>query len=145
MASLFPLISAPAGSESAASPTAALYREIAWDHKNNRPLWRNGSPVWVTGAEAVASWVANALHTERFSRDIFTPDFGLELRALAGRPYTESVKTSEAIRYVQECLEINPYITSVRQISVDLTGSLLSVHCIVDTVYGEVSVDAAGL
>ena len=146
MASLFPLISAPADETAQAqSPTAAMYREVAWDHANNRPLWRGGSPVWVTGAEAVASWVASTLHTERRGRELVGADYGLELRELAGRGYTEAVKQSEAIRYVRECLEINPYITAVRQISVDFSGTLLTVQCIVDTIYGEVSVDVAGL
>lgn len=146
MGSLFPLISAPTETTAATtSATGTLYREVKWDFTANRPVWRNGSPVWVTGAEAVASWVANALWTERGSRDLFTTDYGLELRALAGQPFTDAVKQSEAIRYVKECLEINPYITGVRQVEVSFAGDTLAVKCAVDTVYGEVSVDVDGL
>ncbi len=140
---LFPLLQAPEGERS--SPTDRLYLEIDWDVKENRPIWVRGNPKWVTGARAVAAWVANTLHTERFSKDIFTPDYGLELRALAGKPFTELVKQSEAIRYVQECLEINPYITRVRQIDVNFSGAELSLRCAVDTIYGEVEVDVSGL
>ena len=49
------------------------------------------------------------------------------------------------MRYVRDCLMINPYITDVRQIAVEFGGSTLSIRCAVDTIYGEVQVDAAGL
>lgn len=140
---LFPLLQAP--EEERSSPTDRLYREVDWDMKNNRPIWVRGSPKWVTGARAVAAWAANALYTERDSKDIFTQDYGLELRALAGKPFTEMVKQSEAIRYVQECLMVNPYITQVRQIDVDFTGSSLTLRCAIDTIYGEVEMDVDGL
>ena len=55
------------------------------------------------------------------------------------------MKESEAVRYIQDCLSINPYITDVRQISVDFGGSTLSIRCVVNTIYGEVDVNAAGL
>lgn len=141
---LFPLIEAPArtGRESGVLP---LYREAAWDFEADRPLWQNGQPVWVTGAQAVATWAWNALHAVRGHLPLFTREYGCELRELTGRPYTAQVKESEAGRYVTECLTVNPYITDVRQIWADFSGATLRLRCVVSTVYGEVSVDAAGL
>ena len=49
------------------------------------------------------------------------------------------------MRYVRECLSVNPYITGVRQIAVDFSGARLSLSCAVDTIYGEVKVDVSGL
>ena len=141
---LFPLIEAPdqTGQGSGVLP---LYREIAWDFDADRPQWQNGSPVWVTGAQAVATWAWNALHAVRGHLDLFTRNYGCEIQSLTGRPYTAQIKEAEAVRYVRECLEVNPYITDVRQISVDFSGSTLSLKCLVDTIYGEVNVDVAGL
>lgn len=55
------------------------------------------------------------------------------------------MKESEAVRYVRDCLTVNPYITDVRQISVDFSGSTIAICCAVDTIYGEVEVNATGL
>ena len=99
----------------------------------------------MTGAQAVAAWVWNTLHTVRCAHDIFSWDWGNEIQNLAGRPFTQGVKESEAVRYVQECLLVNPYITEVRQISVTFQDATLSICCAVGTIYGEVNVDAPGL
>lgn len=137
---LFPLISAPdqAGQGTGVLP---LYREIAWDFETDRPRWRGGSPVWVTGAQAVATWAWNALHAVRGHLVLFTRNYGCELQELTGRPYTAEVKEAEAVRYVRECLTVNPYINDVQQIQVSFSGSTLSLRCVVSTIYGEVSVD----
>ena len=137
-ATLFPLIEAPAQEDGQSTGVLPLYREIEWDFEADRPVWRGGSPVWVTGARAVAVWAWNALHTVRGGLDLFTRDYGCEIQALTGRAYSQAVRESEAVRYVQDCLQVNPYITGVRQISVDFSGSTLSVRCAVDTIYGEV-------
>lgn len=138
---LFPLINAPdeAGQASGVLP---LYREIAWDFEADRPRWRNGSPIWVTGAQAVATWAWNALHTVRGHLVLFTRSYGCELQELTGRPYTSEVKEAEAVRYVRECLQENPYISDVQQVEAHFSGSALSLHCVINTIYGEVSVDA---
>lgn len=141
--SLFPLIQTPSeGSQTSAA--LPLYREVAWDFEADQPKWRNGSPVWVTGAQAVATWVWNTLHYVRTSLDLFSWDWGNELQLLTGRPFSQAVKESEAVRYVRDCLTVNPYITDVRQISVDFSGSTITICCAVDTIYGEVEVNAAG-
>lgn len=140
---LFPLIQAP-GEGSQSSSVLPLYREVAWDFDSDQPKWRNGNPVWVTGAEAVATWVWNTLHYVRTSLDIFSWDWGNELQLLTGRPFSQTVKESEAVRYVRDCLTVNPYIADVRQISVDFSGSTISICCAVDTIYGEVEVKADG-
>lgn len=142
MSSLFPLISGPESASKPPNATEALYRDVVWDAKNDRPLWRRGAPVFGTGADAVAAWAIHALRTERGTRDPYTTDYGLGLRALAGQPFTEGVKQSEAIRYVKDCLEINPYIISVHQIQVIFSDSTLTIECAIETIYGEVTVHA---
>ena len=78
MATLFPLIDVPEPQETATGDTSRLYREIKWDDQTNRPVWRGGNPVWVTGAAAVKSWILMTLYTVRQSKDIFSPDYGCD-------------------------------------------------------------------
>lgn len=141
MASLFPLLEAPASPLSQGS--GGLYREIKWDDENQCPLWRAGNPVWVTGAEAVKSWAMMALYTVRRSKDLFTADYGCSLETLVGRPFSAAVRQSEAVRAVRECLTVNPYITDVRQVSVTLEGAEIALSCRISTPYGEVAVQNA--
>ena len=103
-----------------------LAREPAWDFSANRPIWRGGEPVMVTGAEAVLVWAWNALNTRRWAHDVFSAGYGLGLEALVGRPYTQEVREAEVLRLIREALT-SPYITDVQQIKTDFQGSTLTV------------------
>ena len=94
MATLFPLIDVPEPQETATGDTSRLYREIKWDDQTNRPVWRGGNPVWVTGAAAVKSWILMTLYTVRQSKDIFSPDYGCDLANLVGQPFSDTVRQS---------------------------------------------------
>ncbi len=123
-----------------------LFREAAWDFKADKPIWQGGEPVYVTGAPAVLVWAWNTLHAEKGLHDIFTRDHGLGIReGLTGRPYTDEVRRSEAVRYVREALMVNPYITGVESVSVTFEGSTLTVCCRIQTIYGEVTMDGCKL
>lgn len=47
--SLFPLISEPDTGELTGSDGLPLYREVDWDFRTNKPVWKGGNPVYVTG------------------------------------------------------------------------------------------------
>ena len=64
-----------------------LYQEVDWDFRTNKPVWRGGNPVLVTGARAVLVWAWNALHTTRFAHDVFSTDYGLDGNSLLGQAY----------------------------------------------------------
>lgn len=138
--SLFPLIDAPDTGTAQSLPPA---REVAWDFVLDQPIWRSGSPLYVTGADAVLVWAWNCIHTERFAHDVFTADYGQDLAGLIGQPYGDEVRQSEAIRKLREALLINPYITAVDQINTSLKGSVLQISFHLTTIYGEVSVHDA--
>ena len=142
--SLFPLIDAP-DTGTAASGTLPLAREVAWDFARDQPIWRSGKPLYVTGADAVLVWAWNCIHTERFAHDVFTSDYGQDLAGLIGKPYGDEVRQSEAVRKLREALLINPYITSVDQVSATFEGSWLHVSFSLPTIYGEVRVRDAAL
>lgn len=125
----------------ASSSTATLYCEVKWDFEKNVPVFKNGSPAEVTGKDAVLVWAWKALHTPRFRHEIYTWDYGNETDNLIGQPFTEELKQAEAVRFVRECLLINPYVTDVTDISVVFADGSLKIACTLSTVYGEVSIN----
>ena len=135
---LFPSIQ-PQTSDSNA--TLLLFKEVKWDFINNVPVYKSGSPVIVKGKEAILVWAWKALHTPRFRYEIYTWDYGNEVDSLIGQPFTEELKQSEAARYVEECLLVCPYISSVSDVTVTFVDGTLSVQAKLTTVYGEVEVN----
>jgi hypothetical protein len=135
---LFPIIQPEL---SVAEKASKLYKEVKWDYENNIPVFLNGSPVIVSGKEAVLVWAWKALHTPRYRYEIYTWDYGCEIESLIGQPYTDELKRSEAARYIKECLMINPYIIDVTDIKVNFFDDKLSIECSIETVYGEVKLD----
>lgn len=135
---LFPIIQPQIAGKPGAS---GLYTETAWDFEKCAPVYKNGSPVLVSGKDAVLVWAWNALRTPRFMFEIFTWDYGNEIESLIGKPFTDDLKQSEAPRCVRECLLINPYITDVKDVTVSFAGDKLEIGCTIMTAYGEVSLD----
>ena len=61
---------------------------------------------------------------------------------LIGKAYTPQLTKSEAKRYIEEALRINPYILDTNVISIDFKDSILSANVRVKTIYeGEVIVN----
>lgn len=138
--SLFPLIAQHSQSASV-EDTLPLAREVDWNFRTNQPVWRDGNPVFVTGARAVLVWAWNALHTERFAHAVYSADYGFDINALLGQSFSEQVRQSEAIRIVRETLMVNPYITNVSKVSAFFENSTLHLTFKLTTIYGEVTID----
>ena len=139
--SLFPTVGVAAAASG--SEGLPLAKEVAWDFERDRPIFRNGEPVIVTGREAVMVWAWNALKTERFRYRHHSRGYGNEMERLTGQAFTGDLKKAEAARYFREALAPNPYITGVEGLAVRLEGSTLHVTGTIRTIYGEkeVSVD----
>ena len=119
-----------------------LYREVAWDFKKDIPILENGDFKIVEGNEAIKVWVYKALLVPRYQYSIYSWDYGSELMDLIGKAYTPSLTKSEAKRYIEEALKINPYILDVNVIDTDFKDSILSANVRVKTIYeGEVIVN----
>jgi hypothetical protein len=131
---IFPIIQPQAAEE---NTELKLYREVKWDYENNIPVFINGSPVMISGMEAVFVWAWKALHTSRFRHEIYSWDYGNEAESLIGQPFSEDLKQSEGARYVRECLMINPYITDVEDIAVSFERDIMTIECRIETIYGE--------
>ena len=114
-----------------------LYREIAWDFKRDIPILENGDFKIVEGNEAIKVWVYKALLVPRYQYSIYSWDYGSELLSLIGKAYTPQLTKSEAKRYIEEALKINPYILDVNVINTDFKDSVLSANVKITTIYGE--------
>ena len=139
--SLFPMIQ-PDLTGQTGGGQMPLYREVLWDRETNRPVWKDGSPQIVEGREAVLTWAWKALATQRYRWPIYSWDYGNQCESLMGQPYTDRLKRAEAVRYVRECLEVNPYIQEIRDIQVTFEDGRLTIRCRLVTIYGEVNIVA---
>ena len=133
--SLFPFISNT--DEIKVNNTFPMYKEVAWDFKNNIPILENGDFKIVEGNEAIKVWVYKALLVPRYQYSIYSWGYGSELMDLIGKAYTPSLTKSEAKRYIEEALKINPYILEVNVIDTDFRDSVLSADIKIVTIYGE--------
>ena len=114
-----------------------LYREVAWDFKRDIPILENGDFKIVEGNEAIKVWVYKALLVPRYNYSIYSWNYGSELMDLIGKAYTPQLTKSEAKRYIEEALKINPYILDVNVIDTDFRDSVLSADIKIVTIYGE--------
>ena len=114
-----------------------LYREVAWDFKRDIPILENGDLKIVGGNEAIKVWDYKALLVPRYNYSIYSWNYGSELMDLIGKAYTPQLTKSEAKRYIEEALKINPYILDVNVIDTDFKDSVLSANVKIVTIYGE--------
>ena len=118
-----------------------LYREIAWDFKNDHPLVVNNEFKIVEGNDAICVWIYHAIKTWRYAFSIYSWDFGCEINTLLGQNYTQAHTKAEVTRYITEALMINPYIIEIEKIEVDFDGDVLQVDVRVITVYEALEVN----
>ena len=118
-----------------------MYKEIAWDFKNNAPIIENGEFKIVECNEAIKIWIYKALLTQNKEYSIYSWDYGTELYSLIGQPYSKSLTEAEAKRYIEEALLINPYILEVNVINSSFVDTILTCNVKVTTIYGEVEVN----
>ena len=117
--------------------TFPLYKEIAWDFEKDVPIMENGSFKIVEKNEAIKVWAYKALLTSRYEHSIYSWDYGSELMSLIGKAYTPKLTESEAKRYIEEALKINPYILEVNAINTSFNNGILSADIKLLTIYGE--------
>jgi hypothetical protein len=55
---------------------------------------------------------------------------------LLGKGYIKGYIESEAIRYIEEALLINPYIVKIYNIDVSFSNDNLNIYADIETVYG---------
>ena len=134
---LFPILGNDAESTTAAPVALPLAKDCAWDFAQDRPVFRNGSPVAVTGNEAVRVWAYQVLRTARRRYEIWSTRFGCDLERLIGKNFSSEAKRAEASRYITECLTVSPYIAEVTVQELNLEDDVFTATVHLTTIYGE--------
>lgn len=135
--SIFPIFNDNAAAPSRYLP---LMKEIVRDPNTGKTIWRNGEPVIVSGAEAVASWAIAALYSRRRTSPANSGSYGSEFHSLLGSAFTEDVKTAIVPGILKDTLLPCPYISDVKGISTSFSEGRLSCEASLQTIYGEVTV-----
>lgn len=135
---IFPVISQ---NNDTSETTDTTYKDIKWNFEDDKPVFKNGEPVYVYGNDALKTWIWNALKTERKMWEIWTWDYGNDIFSLIGKPFSADVKNTEAARMIEECLLVNQYIKSVDNIDVDFSDDNLTISLSITTVYGKIEME----
>lgn len=102
-----------------------MMKEVKFDFEHGVPVFDQGEPVIVEGAEAVKIWVWHAIQAERYRYEYESWRYGNELYRLRGRNYQAGTIEAEAKRYIVEALLVCPYITSATVIEMVPEGDTL--------------------
>ncbi|KNF07176.1 protein of unknown function DUF2634 [Gottschalkia purinilytica] len=137
--SIFPFIEPPTEIVTK-SQELPLFREYAWDFEKNIPLISDGKLKELEGNEALKVWIYKTLKTERYRYLGYSWDYGHELDNIIGSTFSKKAQESEAKRYIQEALSINPYIKGVSDIVVKFEEDKLYIELTIQTIYGEVDI-----
>ena len=129
--SLFPFIS-----EQVESKNNDTYREYEFDFNTGHFTGK-----FLEGKEALKMWIYKAFLTNRYIYPIYSWDYGQDLEELIGQDYEYDYIKSEVERRVQECLMINEHVKRCSNFDISLINDQIKVSFIVDTTFGEVTIN----
>ncbi|URN94635.1 MAG: DUF2634 domain-containing protein [Candidatus Pristimantibacillus lignocellulolyticus] len=86
------------------------------------------------GLDAVKQAVLKSLQTDRFWYDIYSFDYGHELKLIIGNP--PQFVTSEVKRMIEEALLIDDRITAVKNVETSISSDLMNIQFTVTSIYG---------
>ena len=135
--SLFPFIRSV---EEQVIPTPKAYKEYECNFEAGKLTGR-----LLEGKEALRMWIYKALLTQRYRYTIYSWDFGQDLDELIGQGYEKGLIKSEVERRIKDCLLIHPHIKECNSFSIILQQDQLNIDFTVNTIYGEVNINAPSI
>lgn len=105
--------------EFSAKLETAIGTGFLFDWEHGCYFMEAGSPVEVTGTEAVKEWIRQVLRTWRGRYAIYPLDFGAPAQALVGQKAPKGFDLSELRRQLTESATYNPAITDVGPVTYD--------------------------
>ncbi|AZV57920.1 DUF2634 domain-containing protein [Clostridium sp. AWRP] len=122
------------------SDNLPIPKEYGWDFEKNEFILKDGKFIVVEGNEAIKIWIWKVLNTPRYRYLAYTLNYGNQIEELIEKSLSRSVIESEAKRYVEEALSINPYIQEIESFSIEFEGSRAVINFTAKTLYGEVDI-----
>ncbi|MCC0682753.1 DUF2634 domain-containing protein [Clostridioides sp. ES-S-0005-03] len=137
MSTIFPFMGVPEDYTSPSNEELPIFKEFAWDFEKDEKIIENGDFKLVERNEAIKVWIYKTIKTDKYVHLIYTWDYGTDIKNLIGQKYTKGLTESEAKRYIQEALLINPYILEVNVTNTEFKDDNLSINLNIKTIYGE--------
>ena len=105
------------------STTDNVCVDVAWE--NGEPVLEKGSPVFVSGAEAVKGWVERCLKTERGESEAQSADYGIALsEMIIGKTNAQGIEDE-----ISRALLQNEYILEVEDVRTEKTEVGFEIAC----------------
>lgn len=101
------------GTESVQASKVIVMAGFRFDYETNSYMMEAGSPVEVTGKEAVKAWLEQVIRTAQGRYDIYPSDFGARLQDLVGRKAPKGFDLSEFNRQLRETARYLPAIHDI--------------------------------
>ena len=105
--------------ETAQGSDAVVMAGFRFDYKTNSYVMEAGTPVEVTGKEAVKAWLEQVIRTAQGRYDIYPSDFGARLQDLVGRKAPKGFDLSEFNRQLRETARYLPAIQDISRADYD--------------------------
>ncbi|MCC0764937.1 DUF2634 domain-containing protein [Clostridioides sp. ES-S-0006-03] len=137
MSTIFPFMGVPDDYTSPSNEELHIFKEFAWNFEKDEKIIENGDFKVVERNEAIKVWIYKTIKTDKYVHLIYTWDYGTDIKNLIGQKYTKGLTESEAKRYIQEALLINPYILEVNVTNTEFKDDNLSINLNIKTIYGE--------
>ena len=114
---------------------------FAFDFKTGEFIMKNGSPVILTGINALKLWIEKCIRTQLNRYSIYKGrPYGANIEDLViGKSYKFDFAESELRREIETALLRNDDIQSMSEFSVEKHGSMLNIYFTLITVYGKIT------
>ncbi|MFE1631043.1 DUF2634 domain-containing protein [Brevibacillus reuszeri] len=125
-------------------PISNVLRTYKYDFEAGQFVVRpDGKSVMIVGEEALLQNATKALLTDRYTFEIYSSDYGHELKALIRSDGTREWKQAEAKRLVREALEYLYGIERCEKFSFEWVSNTLKIFFLIITEEGvlEMSID----
>lgn len=124
-----------------------IFKEIAIDFETGEPIIKRDEIVVLEGKEALKVWIWKVLKTERNRYEIYSENYGNDLKENIGQIYDETTRRAIIQNEIIECLMVNPHITSVNDFTVELDEEKRHpvFYFTVSTIYGELNNEEVGI
>ena len=125
-------------------PIPNVLRTYKYDFEAGQFVVRtDGKSVMIEGEEALLQNATKALLTDRYTFEIYSSDYGHELKALIRSDGTREWKQAEAMRLVREALEYLYGIERCEKFTFQWESNILKIFFVIVTEEGvlEMSID----
>ena len=113
-----------------------LLIDVALEESTGLPILENGLLRTVSGQQALRQWIRYVLdpQSRRFAYAAYTPAYGNEWEQLLAHPKAEA--ENRLPEMIHQTLGVNPYITAITDLSIQMQGDTLRIILTLETVYG---------